>query len=70
MMKLMPWNLYDVSVQQAWLEDQAAAVLSARYELFLGNETASMVFWEPELHGLEGQLRIITELLDEVPPGA
>lgn len=24
MMKLMPWNLYDVSVQQAWLEDQAA----------------------------------------------
>ena len=53
-----------------WLEDQAAAVLSARYELFLGNETASMVFWKPELHGLEGQLRIITELLDEVPPGA
>lgn len=24
MMKLMPWNLYDVSAQQAWLEDQAA----------------------------------------------
>ena len=24
MIKLMPWNLYDVSAQQAWLEDQAA----------------------------------------------
>ena len=24
MVKLMPWNLYDVSAQQAWLEDQAA----------------------------------------------
>lgn len=50
----------------AWLEDRAAAAISARYGLFLGNGTASMAFWKPELYDLEGQLGILTELLEEL----
>ena len=53
-----------------WLEEEAAAAISARYGLFLGRGTAGMVFWEPELYDLEAQLRIITELLDRLPPSA
>lgn len=50
----------------AWLEGQAAAAISARYGLYLGNGGASMVFWEPELYDLEGELGILTELLDSL----
>lgn len=49
-----------------WLEGQAAAAISARYGLYLGDGAASMVFWEPQCYDLEGELRILTELLDKL----
>lgn len=51
-------------VLTTWLEGQAAASISARYGLYLGSGGAGMVFWDPDRRGLEGELRILTRLLD------
>lgn len=67
---LSPGEMERAAALVDWLEEEAAAAISARYGLFLGRGTAGMVFWEPELYDLEAQLRIITELLDRLPPSA